>query len=84
MSETSAQVAPQAIRIEPFKVACSGCNLRELCLPLGMSEVQLERLDTMVATRRSVARGEALFRVGDAFTSLYAIRAGFLDRKSVV
>jgi CRP/FNR family transcriptional regulator len=78
MSESHAAHAPlPGIRIEPFKVACSSCNLRELCLPLGMSEIQLERLDNLIATRRSVARGEALFRVGDTFTALYAIRAGF-------
>lgn len=65
------------IRIEPFKVACSSCNLRELCLPVGMSHDQLERLDTMVATRRTVPRGETLFRVGDAFAALYAVRTGF-------
>jgi CRP/FNR family transcriptional regulator len=69
--------AHAAIRLEPFKVACSSCNLRELCLPVGMSSDQLERLDAMVATRRPVARGETLFRVGDAFASLYAVRTGF-------
>jgi CRP/FNR family transcriptional regulator len=65
------------IRLEPFKVACSSCNLRELCLPLGMSNEQMERLDDIVATRRSVPRGDALFRAGEAFTSLYAVRTGF-------
>ena len=72
------QSPPSAgIRLEPFKVACSSCNLRELCLPVGMSNQQLERLDDIVATRRSVPRGESLFHVGDAFTSLYAVRTGF-------
>ena len=65
------------IRLEPFKVACSSCNLRELCLPVGMSNEQLDQLDTMVATRRSVTRGDTLFRAGDAFQSLYAVRTGF-------
>lgn len=65
------------VRLEPFRVACSSCNLRELCLPVGMSEEQMERLDAIVATRRTVARGDALFRVGEAFTSLYAVRTGF-------
>ena len=65
------------IRTEPFKVACSSCNLRELCLPVGLSRNDLEQLDTMVATRRSVVRGDTLFRAGDAFQSLYAVRTGF-------
>jgi CRP/FNR family transcriptional regulator len=71
------QYTPSTLRLEPFKVACSSCNLRELCLPVGMSNQQLERLDDIVATRRTVARGEALFHVGDAFTALYAVRTGF-------
>jgi len=71
------QSTPSTLRLEPFKVACSSCNLRELCLPVGMSNQQLERLDDIVATRRTVARGDALFRVGDAFTALYAVRTGF-------
>ena len=65
------------IRLEPFKVACSSCNLRELCLPVGMSNEQLDHLDTMVAMRRTVGRGDTLFRAGDAFQSLYAVRTGF-------
>ena len=68
---------PTVIRIEPFRVACSSCNLRELCLPVGMSNEQMERLDAIVATRRNVARGDPLFRAGDAFASLYAVRTGF-------
>lgn len=63
--------------MDAFKVACSSCNLRELCLPVGMSKPQLEQFDSLVATRKSVKRGEALFRAGDAFQSLYAVRTGF-------
>ncbi len=71
------QAAIPVVRLEPFKVACSSCNLRELCLPVGISTAQMDRLDDIVATRRAVGRGEALFRAGDAFTSLYAVRTGF-------
>jgi CRP/FNR family transcriptional regulator len=63
--------------MEPFKVACGNCNLRELCLPVGMSVEQMERLDAIVATRRTVVRGDALYRAGDPFASLYAVRTGF-------
>jgi CRP/FNR family transcriptional regulator, anaerobic regulatory protein len=70
-----------AIRMEPFKVACSGCNLRELCLPVGMSPEQLERLDGLVGARKQVGRGEALFRIGEAFSALYAVRTGFFKTR---
>ncbi|MCU0928510.1 MAG: fumarate/nitrate reduction transcriptional regulator Fnr [Burkholderiaceae bacterium] len=65
------------IRPETFRVACSSCNLRELCLPVGLSRDDVEQLDGMVATRRTVARGDTLFRSGDSFQSLYAVRTGF-------
>ena len=63
--------------LEPFKVACSSCNLRELCLPVGLNRENLERLDSLVATRRTVPRGGALFRAGESFQSLFAVRTGF-------
>ena len=69
-------MTPQAI-----KVACSNCNLRELCLPVGLSEPELQRLDTLVATRRSLRRGELLFHNGDPFESLFAVRTGFFKTR---
>jgi CRP/FNR family transcriptional regulator len=69
------------IKPAELKVACSNCNLRELCLPVGFSDQELERLDTMVATRRTVHRGETLFRVGDVFESVYAVRTGFFKTR---
>ena len=71
------QAVHSETRLEPFKVACSSCNLRELCLPVGVSNEQMVRLDQTVASRSAVARGEALFRSGEAFSSLFAARAGF-------
>ena len=57
--------------------ACSNCNLRELCLPVGLSPGELDRLDTLLKTRRTLRRGDTLFRRGDAFASIYAVRTGF-------
>jgi CRP/FNR family transcriptional regulator len=77
-SQTSIRTMSNAqIKIEPFKVACSSCNLRELCLPVGLSRSDLEQLDTMVALRKTVPRGHTLFRAGEPFQSLYAVRTGF-------
>jgi CRP/FNR family transcriptional regulator, anaerobic regulatory protein len=64
-----------------IKVACSNCNLRELCMPLGLNESEMERVDEVVATRRKIARGENLFRNGDKFNALYAIRTGFFKTR---
>ena len=69
------------MRLEPFKVACSSCNLRELCLPVGLNRDNLDRLDQLVSNRRNIARGESLFRAGDAFQSLYAVRTGFFKTR---
>ena len=62
---------------ETIKVACSNCNLRELCMPIGLNHDELNRIDDLVATRRHVKRGDTLFRSGDKFSSLFAIRTGF-------
>lgn len=62
---------------ETIKVACSNCNLRELCMPLGLSAQELLRVDELVTTRRAIKRGTTLFHNGERFTSLYAIRTGF-------
>lgn len=46
-------------------------------MPLGLNEDELKRLDDLVATRRKVERGNSLYRNGDKFSALYAIRTGF-------
>ncbi|MDO8888939.1 fumarate/nitrate reduction transcriptional regulator Fnr [Hydrogenophaga sp.] len=60
-----------------IKVACSSCNLRELCLPMGLNPEEMDKLDRVISTRKRIKRGQALFNVGDKFTSLYAVRSGF-------
>ena len=62
---------------QTIKVACSNCNLRELCMPMGLSMEEIDRLDNVVASRRKIKRGTSLFRNGEKFSSLYAIRTGF-------
>ena len=46
-------------------------------MPMGLNDAEMERIDEIVATRRKVARGENLFRNGEKFSALYAIRTGF-------
>ena len=60
-----------------IKVACANCNLRELCMPIGLSPLELDRINDIVAARRKVKRGAYLFRTGEKFAALFAIRTGF-------
>ncbi len=76
-SSTVCRSRRMSITPQTIKVACSNCNLRELCMPLGLSLEEMERIDEVVATRRKLKRGATLFRNGEKFSSLYAIRTGF-------
>jgi CRP/FNR family transcriptional regulator len=60
-----------------FEITCSSCNLREMCLPGGVCVDDLLRVEHIVYARRRVRRGEALFKAGDDFHAVYAIRSGF-------
>ena len=51
--------------------------MRELCMPVGLSNDELNRIDDLVTTRRKVKRGDTLFHNGERFTNLFAIRTGF-------
>ena len=63
--------------LQPMKTLCSTCSLRELCLPVGLLPTELEQLDAVIKQSRRLKKGEFLFRSGETFSSLYAIRTGF-------
>jgi CRP/FNR family transcriptional regulator len=56
---------------------CASCNLREICLPYGLTRMELDYVDKrLVAARRKVRRGAHLYRVGDRFDSVFAVWTG--------
>lgn len=60
------------------KPACSTCDLRDLwCLPIGLKGLESKQLDSIINRRKRLKRGEQLYRSGDSFRSLYALRTGF-------
>lgn len=71
----------QTMNAKSLKVACSSCNLRELCLPVGLSSDELGKLDQLISTRKKIKRGSPLYNSGDPFSSLYAIRSGFFKTR---
>lgn len=64
-----------------IKVACSSCNLRELCLPMGLKADEMQKLDAVVSSRKRIKRGEALFSAGERFNALFAVRSGFFKTR---
>jgi len=50
----------------------------QLCLPRGIGEEDLARLDSIIQRRRPLERDQHLFRVGDPFHAIYVVRSGSL------
>ena len=74
--------APVAkVNLKQLQTHCSSCSLRELCLPMGLSEEEVEHLDRLVSNRRQLKRGDCLYRNGDAFSSIFAVRSGFFKSR---
>jgi CRP/FNR family transcriptional regulator len=55
---------------------CAQCAYRNLCLPAGLNDRDLATMEGAVAVRRRVARDDRLFREGQSFRNLYAVRFG--------
>lgn len=59
------------------RVACGTCRMHQMCLPTGLTPDEMDRLDRIIGRRRTVLRGDALFRLAAPFHSLYAVRLGY-------
>ena len=56
--------------------SCGQCSLQMLCLPAGINQDDMERLDEIVRRRRPLARGQRLFRIGTPMEALYVVHDG--------
>lgn len=65
------------------QVSCNTCSLSTLCLPVSLNDEEALRLDDIVEKSKPLHKGDFLFRQGEEFTSLFAIRAGSLKTYSV-
>ena len=67
---------PPPINVNALKASCAACSMHQLCLPMGLDDADMSRLDAIIGRRRKVPRDTHLYRMGDPFTNLYAIRLG--------
>ena len=57
---------------------CADCNVRGVCLPRGLAEEDIAALFHLRYVQQRITAGHALYRAGDAFEAIYAVRTGFL------
>lgn len=62
---------------------CKDCSLSSLCLPLSLTIDDIGALDSIVKRGKPLRKGEFLFRQGDSFNSIFAIRSGTLKTFSI-
>ena len=66
-----------------IRQGCGFCSLYELCWPTGLGPSDLDRLQAIVRPAGPLAAGSILFRAGDPFTAIYAVRSGCIKSYSI-
>ncbi len=56
--------------------ACSQCSLVDLCLPMGLDQSELIQLEQLIQQSQRYHEADFLFRQGDTFQAIYAVRSG--------
>lgn len=64
--------------------SCKTCSLAELCLPRGLQDEEMQRLDDLIKARRVVHSGDMLFKEGGRNRSIYAVRSGSVKTFTVM
>jgi len=72
------RVSAVGLAATPLKTQCSSCHLRALCLPCGMALDEVLKLDSLMFGRRRLKADQTLYREGEEFQFLYAVRSGTL------
>ena len=67
---------PTVVTLNDLKVACENCSLSRLCLPMGLDEKDITRLDQIISRSKPHHRNDYLFREGDTFKGIYAVKTG--------
>ncbi len=74
----SSSEEPVAVCNHNPSVRCRDCRLSGICLPLALESKDIDELDRIIQRGRPVQRHGHLYREGDVFTSVFAVRSGAL------
>lgn len=59
-----------------YQVSCGNCRLSAICLPLALESEDIEQLDNIIQRSKPIQKNQHLYREGDQFQSVYAVRSG--------
>jgi len=59
-----------------INVACENCGLARLCLAGELSKHEARQLGQIMSCKLPIEKGQYLFKAGEAFNNIYAIRSG--------
>ncbi len=59
-----------------IQASCADCGLKALCLPIAIDVRDLDKLNKIIKRERPIHPGDHLYRVGENFSSIYAVRSG--------
>jgi CRP/FNR family transcriptional regulator len=58
------------------RASCKGCGLASLCLPVGLNEGDVDKLNSIVTRNTPYHRGDMLYTQGDTFSQIYIVKSG--------
>lgn len=80
---TNNKESASVIDLKKIKAACQECSLRQLCLPLGLTEQDILSMERIIKRTRDLSKGDFLYRVGDQLDGLFAIRTGSVKTSEI-
>jgi CRP/FNR family transcriptional regulator, anaerobic regulatory protein len=61
-----------------YQVSCGNCRLNSICLPLALEQSDIAQLDEIIQRSKPLQKTQHLYREGDDFQSVFAVRSGTL------
>ena len=59
-----------------YQVSCSNCRLGSICLPVALESDDIDKLDDIIRRGKPMHKGDHLYREGEDFNSVFAVRSG--------
>jgi CRP/FNR family transcriptional regulator, anaerobic regulatory protein len=74
--EKTTSAAAKILAFRDLNTHCTSCTVRSLCVPAGLEALAIASLDRLISNHVRVRKRGTIYRPGDPFGSLYAVRLG--------